>query len=96
MPPEQAQGKVEEIDERSDVYSLGASLYEWIAGRPPFNGSVFEVLRRVVEETPQPPSRYNPGVVPGLDGVCLKAMAKNREDRHQSALELSQDLERFE
>lgn len=95
MPPEQALGKKRELDVRSDVYSLGAVLYELLTGIPAFHGSGPQILKHVVENDPLPPSRIAPRVPRKLDNICLKAMAKEKERRYQTAEELAQDLERF-
>jgi serine/threonine-protein kinase len=91
--PEQAQGQP--VDARSDIYSLGCVLYELIAHRQPFKGDTpVAVAYKQVNETPAPPSRFNPDVPPRLDAVVMKCMAKNPANRYQSADELIADLER--
>jgi PAS domain S-box-containing protein len=90
MAPEQAVGRLDLIDVRTDVYGLGAILYEILAGQPPFTGTeTFEVLRRVREEEPVPPRQHSPDVPAGLEAVCLQALAKLPADRHASAGELA-------
>jgi predicted Ser/Thr protein kinase/tetratricopeptide (TPR) repeat protein len=89
MSPEQAFGAPEEVDARADVYSLGAVLYEMLAGRPPFEGgTVLAVLRKIEDEDPAPP-----GISPAIDAIVLKALAKDRERRFQSAGELAGAIE---
>jgi serine/threonine protein kinase len=96
MPPEQAEGRLDLLDARSDVYGLGAVLYEVLAGVPPFTGSGTEaLLRRVVHEPPVPPRAVVPGVPRSLEGVCLKALAKKPADRYQSAKELAADVQHW-
>jgi tetratricopeptide (TPR) repeat protein len=91
LSPEQALGTP--VDARSDLFSLGALLYECIAGRPAFTGaSVFEIGAQVLHVNPPPPSRFNRHVPPALDRITLKALAKKREDRYQSADEMLADL----
>jgi serine/threonine protein kinase len=96
MAPEQADGRLDLIDPRTDVYGLGAILYELLAGRPPFSGaSTQEVLRKVREEEPERPRRVLAGVPAPLEAVCLKALAKRREDRYATAGALAEDVRRF-
>jgi tetratricopeptide (TPR) repeat protein len=96
MPPEQAEGRVADIDGRSDVYSLGATFYEMMALRPPFEGSaVVDVIQQVVLKDPVSPRRGNPAVDRDLETICLKCLAKEPEKRYGSARELTADLSRF-
>ncbi|HSJ51184.1 MAG TPA: Stk1 family PASTA domain-containing Ser/Thr kinase, partial [Actinomycetota bacterium] len=93
LSPEQAQGQP--VDGRTDIYSLGCVLYEMVGGRPPFTGdSPVTVASKQVLEQPTPPSKLNPDVSPDLDAVILRAMAKNPDNRYQTADELRTDLER--
>jgi WD40 repeat protein/tRNA A-37 threonylcarbamoyl transferase component Bud32 len=95
MAPEQAAGKSSQIGPHSDIYSLGAILYELLTNRPPYQGSVGEVLKLVQTEDPAPPRRINPRIHPDLETVCLTAMARDPGQRYPSALALAEDLERF-
>ncbi len=84
MSPEQAFAAPEEVDARTDLYSLGAVLYEMLTGRPPFQGAtVLAILRKIEEEDPPPP-----GVSPSIDALVEKAMAKDPERRFQTAGDL--------
>lgn len=96
MAPEQAEGRLDRIDARTDVYGLGAILYEILTGQPPFSGArSSEVLRKVVHEAPLPPRRLRPGTPPELEAICVRALAKRREDRYPSALDLAHDVQRW-
>jgi eukaryotic-like serine/threonine-protein kinase len=93
ISPEQAQGQG--VDGRTDIYSLGAVLYEMLAKRPPFVGdSPVSVAYKQVNETPEPPSAHNPDVPPRLDAVVMRALAKNPANRYQGASEFEDDLKR--
>lgn len=97
MPPEQAKGEIEDLDERSDVYSMGALIYEVLTGRPPFDGNTAEdILLQVVGSNPTPVEEIEPDCPPELIAICAKAMAKDRDDRYHSMLELRDDLLRFQ
>ena len=95
MPPEQiAAGRA--VDRRTDVYSLGATLYEMLTLRPSFTGANrAEILTQVLQNDPAPPRRVNPRVPRDLETVCLKAMEKSPGRRYSSAAELAADLRRF-
>ncbi len=93
LSPEQARG--EKVDARSDVYSLGCVLYEILTGEPPFVGdSPVAVAYQHVREDPVPPSQRHNDISPDLDAVVLKALAKNPDNRYQSAAEMRTDLVR--
>ena len=93
LSPEQARGA--EVDGRSDLFALGALLYECVAGRPAFSGAnVIEIGAQVLHFDPPPPSRFNPRIPAELDRLILKALAKKAEDRFQTAEEFSSELAR--
>jgi serine/threonine-protein kinase len=94
LSPEQARG--ETVDSRSDLYSTGCLLYELLVGRPPFVGdSPVSVAYQHVRETPLPPSQLDPEISPEIDAVVLKALAKDRSERYQSAKEMKDDISRL-
>src|SRR5207302_26171 len=96
MSPEQALAKRVALDARTDVYSLGATLYELLTLEPAYNGrNREEVLRQIAFEEPRLPSRLNKAVPPELETIVLKAMAKSPEERYATAQELADDLKRF-
>jgi tetratricopeptide (TPR) repeat protein len=91
MAPEQAEGRNAEVDARSDVYGLGATLYACLTGAPPFEANdMLELLRKVVDEDAR-----RPGIDADLDAVVLKCLAKESERRYASAAELAGDLDRW-
>ncbi|MBI3416518.1 MAG: protein kinase [Verrucomicrobia bacterium] len=96
MAPEQAAGKVRTLDARTDVYALGAMLYELLTGRPPFQAAtVIETLRLVQETEPVTLRRINPSLPADVETICLKCLEKEPTKRYQSAQELSEELGRF-
>jgi len=94
MPPEQARG--DEVDERADVYSLGAMLYEVLAGKSPYTGvQSGEIIARVLDSGPEPLERLQPSVPADLLAIVRKATAREPEDRYPTAREFADDLKRF-
>jgi len=92
LSPEQATGKA--IDGRSDLFALGALLYECLTGQSAFSGgSVLEIGAQIIHVTPPPPSKLNPQVTAALDRITLKALEKKVEARYQSAAEMLTDLQ---
>jgi serine/threonine-protein kinase len=96
MAPEQAEGRLDLLGPASDVYGLGAILYEILTGRPPFRGDdTTAVLRQVVHEAPPPPRSLEKGAPAALEALCLKALAKRPGERYGSAKELAAEVQRW-
>lgn len=96
MPPEQALGRTSEIDRRSDVYSLGATLYDLLTGEPPFRGSsLTELFFKVVREEPQALRKHLPSLPGDLETIVLKCLEKESQRRYDSAKALADDLRSF-
>jgi serine/threonine protein kinase/Zn-dependent protease len=96
MPPEQAAGRLDELGAPSDVYSLGATLYVLLIGRPPFTEPDLPTLLRQVEKGDFPlPRQIRPWIDPALEAVCLKAMARRPQDRYPSPRALAEDIEHW-
>lgn len=96
MSPEQIRARKGEIDRRTDIWSLGATLFELLTGAPPFHGeSTQEILQAILEAEPRSPRALRPDLHADLEVIILKALEKEPKRRYASALELAQDLERF-
>jgi serine/threonine protein kinase len=95
MSPEQVRGD-REVDHRTDIYSLGVTLYEVLTGQKPFSGQTrAQIVDAICTREPVPPRRLNPGVPIDLETVCLRAMEKDPQRRYPTAAELAEDLRRF-
>ncbi len=96
MPPEQALGRQADIDRRSDVYSLGATLYDLLVGVPPFTApSITDLLWKVVQEEPPAPRKHLPSLPAELDTIVMKCLEKESARRYDSARSLAEDLRRY-
>ncbi len=96
MAPEQAAGQTGAHGPGCDVYGLGVILYEMLTGRVPFRGPTADVLRQIVTQPPPRPSAYRPGLDPGLEAICLKALAKEPQDRHAGMAEFAAALHAYQ
>jgi len=96
MAPEQVEGRLHDIDERTDVYGLGALLYELVTGAAPFRGvSDVDTLRQLLLAEPTPPRQLCPSVPRDLEAIVLKCLSKNRDTRYPTAKHMAKDLGRF-
>lgn len=96
MAPEQAQGKSGPVGPAVDLYGLGAILYAMLTGRPPFLADTpYNTVLQVIGQDPVPPRRWQPGISPDLETICLKCLAKEPARRYSTAQELAEDVHRY-
>ena len=96
MSPEQAEAAARPIDHRTDIYSLGVSLYKMLTCRPAFDGATpLDIVMQIISRDPPSPRALNPAIPRDLNTIVQKAMARHAEDRYQTAAELAEDLRRF-
>ncbi|HUT56042.1 MAG TPA: protein kinase [bacterium] len=96
MSPEQAEGKLDQVDERSDIWSLGAALYEILTGKIPFEGvNAYEIMGRVLKDDPRPVPELEPLVPEEIAAVAAKCLQKDPAKRYQNAEDLARDVENY-
>jgi hypothetical protein len=96
MSPEQITAGRAPLDHRTDIYSLGATLYELLTLQPPFPGERRDqIIAQIISKEPKPPRRHNTKVPVGLETICLKGMEKDPDRRYQTAGQMAEDLRRF-
>ena len=97
MAPEQAEGLISALDERSDIYAIGAVLYELLVGKPPYRGtSSAEILGKVLDGPPEPLRAINPELPPELVSICEKCMARDPQRRYGRMKDVAEDITRFQ
>src|SRR5262249_12064172 len=97
MASEQAEGRLDQIDQRTDICGLGAMLYTILTGKAPFTGrSILEVLRNAACGKTSPPRRIWPEAPAALEAACLKAMSPDRDKRFATASDLAQEVQRWQ
>jgi serine/threonine protein kinase len=95
MAPEQVEGNSQQIGPATDVWALGVILYQMLCGRRPFEGSTGSVLAKIVSSEPPPLSAHTPRVDPAIEAICLKALAKQPENRYTSARAMAEALDAY-
>jgi serine/threonine protein kinase len=92
MSPEQVNGDARSMGPGCDIYSLGIVLYELLTGRLPFEGSLASVLGKILFFEPPPPSTHRPDLDPRLEAICIKAMAKEINERYLTMVQMADEL----
>lgn len=96
MSPEQIRGVRDEIDQRTDIYSLGVTLYQMLTLRTPFTGESYDqIITRILKQEPKSPRRLDPHIPADLETICLRSMEKDAKRRFSSAKDMADDLRRY-
>lgn len=96
MSPEQARGDLDKLDTRTDIFSLGVTLYLVLTHKPPYLGkSYISTLKQVLHTEPVRPRKIRPEISPDLEDICLKAMAKDPEQRYRTTFEMADDMRNY-
>ena len=96
MSPEQAKGEIRQLDRRTDLYSMGATIYELLSDKPPFEAeTAIEVLMKVIQEEPVPLGKRSPNIPVDLETIVMKCLEKEPQRRYDSARALADDLQRY-
>ncbi|MCK4836050.1 MAG: serine/threonine protein kinase, partial [Candidatus Aminicenantes bacterium] len=96
MSPEQAKGKINDIDRRSDIYSMGITLFELLSGEVPFKGDTpVDILMKIIQKDPPPLRKVNPRIPVDLETIVMKCIEKDPNRRYSSAKELAEDLQHY-